>query len=195
MDLGKKLKEIRLQYNLNQLQFAEKLNIDASQYSKIERGVILPTLSQIMDIISLFKINPSWLLDDADKMLKEKSFKEQFRNFFHYYKKGDREYDTKKDELYKVLDTICTATGKTIEEISTEQYRSGYIIERNIKNDMLLSNMSTYLKKKYDFCFKQDNTNYETVLEEKNKIINSQKDEIINLQRRLLEAKEASGRK
>jgi transcriptional regulator with XRE-family HTH domain len=190
MDFGNKIKKIRLQCSLNQLQFAEKLNIDASQYSKIERGIILPTLSQIMDIISMFKINSAWLLEDTGKMLKEKSFTEQFRNFFHYYKKGDREYETKKDELYKVLDTICNRTGKTIEEISLEQYRSGYTIEKNIKNDMLLSNMTSYLKRQYAFCFIRDNINYEAVLEEKEKIINSQKDEIINLQRKLLEAKE-----
>lgn len=195
MDFGKKLKEIRQRYNMNQLQFAEKLSIDSSQYSKIERGVILPTLSQIMDIISIFNINAAWLLEDTGNMLKEKSFTEQFRNFFHYYKKGDAEYEIKKDELYKVLDTICNCTGKTIEEISLEQYRRGYTIEKNIKNDMLLSNMTGYLKKQYAFCFKRDNVDYETVLEEKDKMINSQKDEIIILQRRLLEAREVSGNK
>ncbi|MDR0793034.1 MAG: hypothetical protein LBE82_06975, partial [Chitinophagaceae bacterium] len=87
------------------------------------------------------------------------------------------------------------ATGKTIEEISHEQYHRGYTIENNIKNDMLLSNMTTYLKKQYAFCFKRNDINFEAELEEKDKIINSQKDEIINLQRKLLEAKETSENK
>lgn len=187
MEFSKKIKEIRKLYNLSQLEFSQKLNIDASQYSKIERGLLLPTLTQIMDIISIFRVNASWLLEDNGRMLKEKSVMEQIRNFFHFYKKGDVAYEIKKDELFKVLDTICTATGKTIEEISIEQYRKGYTIDKNIKDGLLLSNMATYLKKQYAFCFEKNITEYESLLEEKDQIINRQKDEIIELQRRLLQ--------
>jgi hypothetical protein len=55
--------------------------------------------------------------------------------------------------------------------------------------------MTTYLKKQYAFCFKRNDINYEAELEEKDKIINSQKDEIINLQRKLLETKGISENK
>ena len=186
MDFGKKIKEIRKLYNLSQLEFSQKLNIDASQYSKIERGLLLPTLTQSMDIMSIFKVNASWLLEDNGRMLKQKSVMEQIRNFFHFYKKGDVEYEIKKDELFKVLDTICNATGKAIEEISVEQYRKGYTIDKNIKDCLLLSNMATYLKKQYAFCFDKNIAEYESLLEEKDKIINRQKDEIIELQRKLI---------
>ncbi|HAO09481.1 MAG TPA: hypothetical protein DCQ50_21415 [Chryseobacterium sp.] len=186
MELGKKIREIRLFYDLSQLEFSQKLGIDSSQYSKIERDLLLPTLTQIMDIMSIFKINAAWLFEDQGKMLKEKSVAEQVRNFFRFYKKGDVEYEAKKNELFKVLDTICNATGKTIEEISMEQYRKGYTIEKNIKDGLLLSNMATYLQKQYAFCFDKNISEYESLLAQKEKIVEQQKDEIIELQRRLL---------
>lgn len=192
MDFGKKLKEIRQFYDLSQLEFSQKLGIDSSQYSKIERDLLLPTLTQITDIISMFKISASWLFEDTGKMLKEKSVAEQIRNFFHYYKKGDVEYELKKEELFRVLDTICSATGKTIEEISMEQYRKGFTIEKNIKDGLLLANMATNLKKQYAFCFDKSITEYESLLAEKEKIVNKQKDEIIELQRALIGNKKNS---
>ncbi|HAO06108.1 MAG TPA: hypothetical protein DCQ50_03760 [Chryseobacterium sp.] len=186
MDFGNKIKEIRQSQGLSQIDFSQKLGIDSSQYSKIERNLLLPTLTQIMGIFSIFNISAAWLFEGSGKMLKEKSVREQIRNFFHFYKKGDVEYESKKNELFKVLDTICTATGKTIEEISLEQYRKGYTIEKNIKDGLLLSNMATYLKKQYAFCFERNIAEYESLLEEKYTIINRQKDEIIGLQRKLL---------
>lgn len=192
MQFGKKLKAIREHYELSQLDFSSKLNIDSSQYSKIERDILLPTLTQIMDIISIFKINSSWLLEDTGRMHKDKSFMEEFRNFFHYYKKGDVEYELKKNELYEVLNTISINTGKSIEEISMEQYNKGYTIEKNLKDNILLSNMTSYLKKQYAFCFKKQNIDYESIIEEKEKIIIDQKDEIIKLQKTLLENWEKS---
>lgn len=186
MEFGKKIREIRLVYDLSQLEFAQKLGIDSSQYSKIERDLLLPTLTQVMDIMSIFKINATWLFEDHGKMLKEKSVTEQIRNFFRFYKKGDVEYESKKNELFKVLDTICKATGKTVEEISMEQYRKGYTIEKNIKDGLLLANMATYLKKQYAFCFDKSISEYESLLAQKEKIVEQQKDEIIELQRALI---------
>jgi transcriptional regulator with XRE-family HTH domain len=58
-------------------EFADSINIDQSQFSKIKRGKLSITLKQIMEISSYYKVRTGWLLEGEEPIFKEHS-KEQW---------------------------------------------------------------------------------------------------------------------
>lgn len=64
--IGKKLKEIRLQKQLNQEQFAEKLQfLDVSGYRKTENGTKDISLKKLNSILNILNITPyEFFLDE-----------------------------------------------------------------------------------------------------------------------------------
>lgn len=60
-DIGLKIKELRKEKKLTQLDFSGQINIDNSQLSKIEKGKLMPTLQQILEISSKFNTSLDWL--------------------------------------------------------------------------------------------------------------------------------------
>lgn len=61
-----KLKKIRLEKDLTQLQVQMKTGIDQSDYSKIERGLRYPTVEQLIILSELFGTSVDYLLDLTD---------------------------------------------------------------------------------------------------------------------------------
>ena len=61
-----KLKKIRLEKDLTQLQVQMKTGIDQSNYSKIERGLRYPTVEQLIILSELFGTSVDYLLDLTD---------------------------------------------------------------------------------------------------------------------------------
>lgn len=61
-----KLKKIRLEKGLAQLQVQMKTGIDQSDYSKIERGLRYPTVEQLIILSELFGTSVDYLLDLTD---------------------------------------------------------------------------------------------------------------------------------
>lgn len=64
MGIGLKIKELRKKLKLSQVDFSSKINIDNSQLSKIERGNLQPTITQLMDISSNFNVSVDYLLSN-----------------------------------------------------------------------------------------------------------------------------------
>lgn len=72
MDIHLRLKELRLYLKETKISFSKVMNLDNSQYGKIEKGVLLPTLTQIMELCSNYpSINTEWILTGRAPMLKE----------------------------------------------------------------------------------------------------------------------------
>lgn len=67
--IGLKIKELRKDKKLTQVYFSEKIGIDNSQLSKIEQGKLMPTLTQLMEISSIFNVSLDWLTK-KDEILK-----------------------------------------------------------------------------------------------------------------------------
>lgn len=61
-----KLKKIRLEKGLTQLQVQMKTGIDQSDYSKIEQGLRYPTVEQLIILSELFGTSVDYLLDLTD---------------------------------------------------------------------------------------------------------------------------------
>lgn len=57
-----KIKELRKEKNISQKELSEKIGIDNSQLSKIEKGKMMPTLHQLMEISSIFNVSLDWLI-------------------------------------------------------------------------------------------------------------------------------------
>ena len=62
---GKKLREVRLSKNLSQEALAWEANIEPMQISRIERGVINTSISQVLNLAKALNINPGELFDWA----------------------------------------------------------------------------------------------------------------------------------
>ncbi|WP_053056693.1 XRE family transcriptional regulator [Tenacibaculum mesophilum] len=62
MVISLKLKELRKEKKLSQKEFSSLIKIDSSQYGKIERGVLKPTLEHLIEISSVFGVSIDYLL-------------------------------------------------------------------------------------------------------------------------------------
>lgn len=61
--IGERLKYIRKDYTLSQVQFAQKLGVTNAHISKIEKGGTIPSEALIRLICKEFRVNEFWLKD------------------------------------------------------------------------------------------------------------------------------------
>lgn len=62
-NLGKRLRFLRLQRNLTQLELGEIMNISPSTIGMYERGEREPSYKTLMDLASFFQVSIDYLLD------------------------------------------------------------------------------------------------------------------------------------
>ena len=62
MLIGDRIREAREIIKLSQKQLADKLEMDPSQYSKIECGKVMPTVLQIVEIGKIVERSLDWLI-------------------------------------------------------------------------------------------------------------------------------------
>lgn len=73
MSISLRIKELRKENKVSQKEFASSIGIDDSQLSKIERGILQPTINQIMEISSVYKTSTDWLLTGNGEIIKRAS--------------------------------------------------------------------------------------------------------------------------
>ena len=66
MDLGKKLKELRLSYNLTQTDLAKVLNTTQRRISYMESGKVEPDLSTLVALSNYFDVTTDYLIGIKD---------------------------------------------------------------------------------------------------------------------------------
>ena len=71
MDISLRIKELRNKKKLGSGAFADLIKVDRSQYSKLESGKLAPTVSQIMEISSIFNVSIDWLLKGEKVVIKD----------------------------------------------------------------------------------------------------------------------------
>lgn len=62
LKIAKKLKSVRIAQNLTQLELAEKANISANYYAKVERGEAVPSLDTFGKIVKALGVKSSDIL-------------------------------------------------------------------------------------------------------------------------------------
>ena len=83
MIIGSRIKEARESLGMSQKELAETLGIDASQFSKIERGKVMPTMLQMIEIAKTLSQSLDWFVNNETtienpKIVSEVNFKEQY---------------------------------------------------------------------------------------------------------------------
>ena len=66
MDIGEKLRRLRIQRNLTQEEMAEALNISLEHLSKMERGKRKPSIDLIIAMACYFHVSTDYLLMGKD---------------------------------------------------------------------------------------------------------------------------------
>ena len=90
MSIGLRIKHLRKECQLSQLDFAEKIGLRQSPLSQMESGKILPSIETLSKIIREFNISYSWLIDGVEK--KNTNKKELFEK--NEQKEVSNNYDT-----------------------------------------------------------------------------------------------------
>jgi transcriptional regulator with XRE-family HTH domain len=65
-DIGYRIKCIRKENNLNQIQFAKSIGISQGNLSEIEMGNSNPSAETLISIRTQYNVNLNWLLTGAD---------------------------------------------------------------------------------------------------------------------------------
>lgn len=77
LDLGGKVKSLRLKRGLTQYQLAEKLGVTASYISQLERNIVSPSINSLIMIMDELQTNPAYLFSlyksDPQKIVCRKS--------------------------------------------------------------------------------------------------------------------------
>ena len=64
MDIGKKIRQLRLRLGLTQEELAAAVNYSVDHMSVIERGVKMPKLDKLIDIANVLGVGTDYLLQD-----------------------------------------------------------------------------------------------------------------------------------
>ena len=62
MNIGEKIRNAREDLDLSQTEIAKLIPMNQSNYSKIERGIQEPSISQLRRICQILKLDPRYLL-------------------------------------------------------------------------------------------------------------------------------------
>lgn len=73
MSISNRIRQLRESNNYNKSEFSSILEIDNSQYSKIESGKVLPTVNLLIKLSSLFNVQIDWILKGDETNFKEHS--------------------------------------------------------------------------------------------------------------------------
>lgn len=75
-NIAKNIKEYRVSHNMKQTEMAELLEMNYQNYSKMERGVYVPSLDKLIEICNILCITPNDLLLEGreDDELKKETF-------------------------------------------------------------------------------------------------------------------------
>lgn len=67
---GTKIKELRISYGLNQVEFGKRLNVTKQSVSNWENGNIQPSIDMLVKIAKTFSVSADYLLDlDSERKL------------------------------------------------------------------------------------------------------------------------------
>lgn len=129
MDFGIKLKKLRTERNLTQLQMAEILETSKSNISKYEAGSVEPSLDTIEKLTNYFCVSSDYLLGLSNEKLENKQpDKESFFFFFFFDDKDLQEafVSALKNALKTQNMTVSELCEKTEINIDTcNQYLAG----------------------------------------------------------------------
>lgn len=113
MEFSERLKDLRKQARLTQVDVAEKLGISQPAYASWERGAKKPTQENLVKIAQIFNVSVDYLVGNSDEENTNKDL-EDIELLFRMNSKGmtDEEKEVFKKELIKFMEERKKAFGK-----------------------------------------------------------------------------------
>ncbi|MBO5341968.1 MAG: helix-turn-helix transcriptional regulator [Lachnospiraceae bacterium] len=111
--MKERIKKLRKTLDLNQTEFAEKLNITQAHESSMEKGKREPTDRTISDICREFNVNEEWLRSGTGDMFKEMTEQDIIKQKIDNQLKDGDEFT--KNVLYQIA-SLTPEEWKAIEE-------------------------------------------------------------------------------
>jgi transcriptional regulator with XRE-family HTH domain len=104
MNIGEKIKKIRLTKNLSQKEVAVSVSLDRGQYSRIENGKVEPTLSSLEKIAKAFSVKVTDFFSDEN----DYDINSYDKDLVEKVKLLDQLDDKQKKIIFDVIDTVVT---------------------------------------------------------------------------------------
>ncbi len=76
--LGERVKMVRKQRNMTQVNFAQNLGISQANLSEIEAGKSKPSLDVLLSLVTEFKVDLHWLLLSEEMLYNKELQKDEF---------------------------------------------------------------------------------------------------------------------
>lgn len=96
-----RIKAIRSKENMNQTEFAQKINLTQGQLTKFERGIAEPTDRTIADICREFNVNEEWLRHGTGDMYRKMTKEEETLQHLEKLLKNEKN-QLRKDIIYAI---------------------------------------------------------------------------------------------
>ena len=158
MKLGKKIKDLRIKYNLTQEELANRLELSKGFISQLENDLTEPSVSTLEDIVHALGTNLSDFFKE-DKQKEQIVFKKEdyFIKEYTGYNINWLVTNAQKNEMEPILVTILPHSQTDI-DYPHEGQEFGYVLEGEV---LLIIDSSTYrLKKGESFYFDSNKNHY-----------------------------------
>lgn len=127
IDIGKRIRELRKEYGLNQTDFAKPLGVSYGHISNLEKGKDMPSQSLIKLVAHEYNTSEEWLLEGKGRMITHKPYDDQPSNM------------DKTNELMIQLDDILCEPPSTIRNLQDNILESIVLllnVNRKLKIDL-----------------------------------------------------------
>lgn len=145
MEIGSRIREAREALKISQKELAEKISMDPSQYSKIERGKVMPTVNQLLEISTIFNIS-------VDSLIHNQFYDEPPNHNVtdNLVRESRTEYGKKSIPLLP-LDAFAGTGGSDVDGVDFAQIEERYDVPLfyNIKVDFMINVRGSSMYPKY----------------------------------------------
>lgn len=159
MDIGKKLKGLRIMKNLTQEELADRAELSKGFISQIERNLTSPSISTLMDILQCLGTDLKEFFSDSEdsQIVFRKS---------DYFEKTDAELKNTiqwiipnaQKNIMEPIHLVLSPGGSTYPDTPHEGEEFGYVLQGSIS--IHLGNRTYKAKKGESFYYTSDKTHY-----------------------------------
>lgn len=159
MNIGYKIKDLRIQKGLTQEELADRCELSKGFISQLERDLTSPSIATLIDILQCLGTDLKEFFSDSDE--EQISFKES-----DYFEKIDEELHNKVEwiipnaqkNMMEPIRLTLAPGGSTYPDNPHEGEEFGYVLSGNIV--LILGNRSIKVKKGESFYFTPSATHY-----------------------------------
>lgn len=159
MEIGKKIRDLRIQKNLTQEELADRCELSKGFISQLERDLTSPSIATLIDILQCLGTDLKHFFNDSDD--DQISFKEN-----DYFEKIDEELGNRiewiipnaQKNMMEPIRITLEKGGSTYPDNPHEGEEFGYVLSGSIC--LILGNRTIRVKKGESFYFTANTTHY-----------------------------------